>query len=182
MSGLADLRRVVACLASMVCPWLRCDEGAVAGSATALAVVPCRSGCLNSAGKLSECRRIKFIGGVWRCPVGGTLEPALYVHTRERTSIKVCVASCTLHVPVVQRCHWLLELAPARLQSWVECLDQLHRLKIAVGVAQYEGALDSRQILPIGGVSVFVAHNRICDVSWVLTRSVWACQSADLPA
>jgi len=67
-------------LTSKACLLLRCDDGTVRGSTLAFPVVPWCFGCFDAVGCLDEVERIGFVGWVWRCPIGGTLKPALYVH------------------------------------------------------------------------------------------------------
>lgn len=54
MPVLAGVSRMAACLASMACSLLRCDDGAIAGISMALSTVPCRSGRLHVAMGLDE--------------------------------------------------------------------------------------------------------------------------------
>jgi len=81
MSASAHTCRLAARLASIACLLLRCDDGTVGGSTLAFSVIPCRFGCLDALGCLEEVERIGFVGRIWRCPISGTLKPALYIHS-----------------------------------------------------------------------------------------------------
>lgn len=80
MSASARSCRLGGHLASIACFLTRCDDGTVGGSTLALLVVPRHSGCFDDMRCSDEVECIGFVGLIWRCPIGGPLEPALYVH------------------------------------------------------------------------------------------------------
>lgn len=66
--------------------WLGCDDRAIAEAPFTFPAVPFRGrvcvGKLCIAWCSEECRELGFIavGGVWRCPIGRTLEPMVDIH------------------------------------------------------------------------------------------------------